>query len=45
MAHADRELKQEIELTVDGKEVGLPPFVKEIMGKSIAGILVECRQF
>ena len=39
MAHADRELKQEIELMVDGKEVVMLPFVKELIGNSIVGMV------
>lgn len=39
MARGERELTQDIEITVDGKNIGLMPFVKEIMSNSIVGMV------
>lgn len=38
MAHADRDMRQEIELFADGEEISMLPFVKEIVGNAITGM-------
>lgn len=39
MAHASRDLGYEIEIKVGDKEIDMLPFVKEIVGNSILGML------
>ena len=39
MAHAARELDYDIEIKVGEKEIDMLPFVKEIVGNSILGML------
>lgn len=39
MAHASRELGYDIEIKVGDKELDMLPFVKEIIGNSILGML------
>ena len=39
MAHADREMGYDIEVKIGDKEMSMLPFVKEIVGNSILGML------
>ena len=39
MAHADREMEYDIEVKIGDKEMSMLPFVKEIVGNSILGML------
>lgn len=39
MAHASRDLGYDIEIKVGDKEIDMLPFVKEIIGNSILGML------
>lgn len=39
MAHADREMGYDIEVKIGDKKIGMLPFVKEIVGNSIIGML------
>lgn len=39
MAHADREMGYDIEVKIGDKEMSMLPFVKEIVGNAIIGML------
>ena len=39
MAHADREMGYDIEVKIGDKTIGMLPFVKELVGNSIIGML------
>lgn len=39
MAHADRDMEYDIEVKIGDKEMAMLPFVKEIVGNSILGML------
>lgn len=39
MAHASRELEYDIEIKIGDKDIDMLPFVKQIVGNSIIGML------
>ncbi|MCI7146404.1 MAG: hypothetical protein MR991_08210 [Clostridiales bacterium] len=39
MAHADRDMSYELEVKIGDKELDMLPFVKELVGNSIIGMM------